>query len=166
MLKMHKEEIMFHQNTWSDEEIETLKVGFLQGKRLKEIARELDRTPTALNKALTRFGIRPKGIRKQPLNWEHVSRRLLEESSLVSKKTTQQKRIVEASKWVPLKTVMSFLTKSGDVIKTIHHKGDDACDVRYLISGRIYSPLQLVLKANRLRSEQSKPIFLVEDITW
>lgn len=157
---------MFHQNPWRDEEIELLKTGFLQGKPLKEIAQSLNRTPTALNKALTRFGIRPKGIQKQCLDWNHVSKKLLEESHLIHMRTRAQTKVIEESKWVSLKKVIAFLTQNGDLVKTIHHKGDHANEVRYLIDGRIYSPLQLVLKANRMRAAQNKSTFLVEDVTW
>ena len=43
---------------WTSGDIEQMKVAFLQGKTIKVIAKQLGRTPTALNKALSRFGIR------------------------------------------------------------------------------------------------------------
>lgn len=44
---------------WSFEEIQKMKTAYLENKSIKAIARMLDRTPTAVNKALTRFKIRP-----------------------------------------------------------------------------------------------------------
>ena len=45
---------------WTPEEVDIIKSGFLAGKLVKTIANEIGRTPTAVNKFLSRAGIRTR----------------------------------------------------------------------------------------------------------
>ena len=45
---------------WTPEEVDIIKSGFLAGKLVKTIANEIGRTPTAVNKFLSRSGIRTR----------------------------------------------------------------------------------------------------------
>lgn len=150
---------------WTSKDIHTLKLAFLEGLPIKQIAKHLKRTPTALNKALTRFGIRPKGIksRKSFLNWAETSQALI---SRVSPSSKRKKSKSVDSEWVPFSTILNYLKENGDSIKTIHHEGDHADEQRFLIHGRIYTPLQLLLRANKNRKLENAEPFLVEGITW
>lgn len=56
------------KRAWSDQEIEYLKVGFKMCIRLKVIAKVLKRSETSVNKALSRFGIRPYGVKGRVKN--------------------------------------------------------------------------------------------------
>ena len=49
---------------WTTFEIEQMKIAFLQGKTIKVMAKQLGRTPTALNKALSRFGVRQSNLNR------------------------------------------------------------------------------------------------------
>ncbi|MDR1908054.1 MAG: hypothetical protein LBQ43_04325 [Holosporales bacterium] len=51
---------------WSHDEIEFIKKGFLSGLSVKVLARKLGRTPSALNKALSRFNIRQRADDHRP----------------------------------------------------------------------------------------------------
>ena len=46
--------------SWTIQDIDALRKYYLEGKSFKEMARLLNRTPTAINKCLTRFQIRPR----------------------------------------------------------------------------------------------------------
>ncbi len=57
---------------WSAQEIEYLKIGFQMKTRLKIIAKVLNRSETSVNKALSRFGIRPYGLKGRLKNDKNV----------------------------------------------------------------------------------------------
>ena len=52
---------------WTVQDIEKMKMAFLEGKKIKIIAKQLGRSPTALNKALSRFGIRESKETSNPM---------------------------------------------------------------------------------------------------
>ncbi|AIL12885.1 hypothetical protein IM40_04160 [Candidatus Paracaedimonas acanthamoebae] len=60
------------KRAWSAQEIEYLKVGFQMNMRLKVIAKVLKRSETSINKALSRFGIRPYGLKGRIKNNKRI----------------------------------------------------------------------------------------------
>lgn len=60
------------KRAWSEQEIEYLKVGFQMCIRLKVIAKVLKRSETSVNKALSRFGIRPYGLKGRVKNNKRI----------------------------------------------------------------------------------------------
>ena len=133
---------------WTEDEIDRLRLDFLRGLSIKAIARIMERTPTAVNKALTRFQIRtPRTIRKDETNDSSKRKHFFEKES----------RIRENIPWIPFLTVIDWLRNQGLIIKRIEDE--------YHIGKRPYSPNQLLMFANKLRIEQGHEIFLVEGIT-
>ncbi len=121
---------------WNTHDIETLKNLFLQKRSLKEMGCILGRSPSSINKALERHGIRPK--------------RYVYDSRCTPKKDDKQ--------WVNIKHVLHYIHRIGlDVEK---RKED------YLLEGMNYTPLQLLMIANKRRIDQKKPIFYVNNVTW
>ncbi|MBN9343491.1 MAG: hypothetical protein BGO76_02670 [Caedibacter sp. 38-128] len=68
------------KRAWSAQEIEYLKVGFQMNIRLKVIAKVLKRSETSINKALSRFGIRPYGLKGRIKNNKNILSCLSEET--------------------------------------------------------------------------------------
>lgn len=60
------------KRAWSAQEIEYLKVGFQMSIRLKVIANVLKRSETSINKALSRFGIRPYELKGRSKNSKNI----------------------------------------------------------------------------------------------
>ena len=57
-------------NSWTIKEFETLKILVSSGKKIKEIAAELGRSESAINKFLSRSGLRRREITQTNLNFE------------------------------------------------------------------------------------------------
>jgi hypothetical protein len=171
---------------WTSEEIEEMKIAFIQGEKVKGIARKLGRTPTALNKALSRFGVRTprknKVIQREaPVDWRRYllpkgmkceQPILLPEEnsyqSIVSKKRVEKdflknrKRLKATdSIWVSFSRIINYLERQGHRITPIDSElGQFELDRKPVEKG------YMLLLANRLRVEEAKPIFLVNEITW
>ncbi|MCX7338225.1 MAG: hypothetical protein NTX76_02945 [Alphaproteobacteria bacterium] len=132
---------------WSLDDIEKMKVAFLSGQKIKEIARDLKRTPTALNKALSRFGIRShnqgalvappntesrgyirwaecKSYFKSPLidDGESVAEpfvRAIVDDSTTTARRSRDKKTDDNRRWVHLDRVMIYLANKGYQIDTL-----------------------------------------------
>jgi hypothetical protein len=144
--------IMSRVKLWTQEEIEKMKINFLMGKRIKAMARELGRTPSALNKALSRFG-----IRKQNKKQHHalVMSKASVFTSLERKETLKKSHVL----WVNFVKVIEYLSKSGYMVK-LCDSGQPILDHQHT------SKSYLVMLANKLRQQENKPAFMVEDVTW
>ena len=165
---------------WTDFEIEQMKTAFLQGKTIKAIARQLGRTPTALNKALSRFGVRqsrkPVKITALPcIDWRRYLMPenppasidndliLIPPASKVKNSFLMNRDCLRATdpRWVPLSKVIHYLERQGHRVKINNAALDD-----YQIDTKPVKASYLLLLANRLRIEESKPIFMVSEVTW
>lgn len=65
-------------------------------------------------------------------------------------------------RWVELNKVINYLEHKGIEIDTMNLNET----IYYTINSKRYFAPQIVLKANQLRLEEKKPIFLVQGITW
>jgi hypothetical protein len=144
--------------TWKNNEIEILKNKFLEGKSIKEISKEMGRTPTALNKAVSRFGIRQSRSYKP----KSTSRNSIDNLFTNSDKIIFKSKVREENKWVDINKVVNYLHKKGIFV----NKNDIDTKDLYFLDSKPLLASQLVLKANRLRVEENKKIFLVDGITW
>jgi hypothetical protein len=64
-------------------------------------------------------------------------------------------------RWVSLEKVIHYLERQGNRVKT-----NDAALDDYHVDGKPVKASYLLLLANRLRIEESKPIFMVSEVTW
>ena len=158
---------------WENSEVDTLRISFLQGMSLKGIARVLDKSPGAINKALTRFNIRPP--RKPKPVWSIAAldvapkpkRNRVKRDVLVSLRETSawqsSKTIYMTSDkhWVHLEEVVAFLLQSGEQLTVVGH----GAHATYYLNKRLMSPADLLIKANQYRSEKRLPPFYVESLT-
>lgn len=144
-------------NLWTKEDIKLLKQYFLKGESIKIIARKLQRTPSALNKALTRFGIRSlKKTRK--------TKPVSSLSQLFSISKNKKERLsFQETPWVTLHEVIDYLRQKGFWVKSA--KGQES-KKEFFINKEPISPLSLLLRANRLRDEQGEVPFMVKNVTW
>lgn len=160
---------------WVENDINTLRISFLQGLSLKAMARILDKSPGAVNKALTRFNIRPS--KKIKCVWSLFPKKKPDSSlsSFVKKNPLQSLRTTASWRsngskmmnhkvdhhWVGLNEVIRFLHEQHESVTVIGH-GKEAI---YYINRRVASPSQLLLKANQLRCEQKLAPYCVDFLT-
>ena len=143
---------------WTEHEIQQLRTAFLQGKRLKIIAREMGRTPTALNKAISRFGIRPMSRpKKQPnLYLQGTVRatqcRTREQSCTVSFPPLHKMPYQVTD----LEKVLHFLDEQGISVQTISLQPP-----LFMVQHAPMNARQILLKANQIRTQNNLPIFSI-----
>ncbi len=145
---------------WTSEEIDTMKMGFLSGKSIKLMARELGRTPSALNKALTRFGIRFHRPNKK--NKCEVKKLPMASTCKKNNPLAPQRQACIRNSyglWVTLKRVIDYLCQLGYAV----HVAETGTA---LLNNQPVSHSKLLMLANKFRQENRKPIFLVEEVTW
>jgi hypothetical protein len=113
------------------------------------MARNLGRTPTSINKALSRFEIRtPRKYIEKPQK-HHPSKTYIKEP---------EKRFSKIE-WTPFKQILSWL-------KTIGHDISVTKERQHLVDKKPMSTLQILMLANQLRLQRNEEIFLVENVTW
>ncbi len=143
---------------WTDEEIDTIKSGFLAGKLVKIIADEVGRSPTAVNKFLSRSGIRQ---RRWTIDKQAKARKV--EEFEVSRETLNKvysDRIISN-----FHDVLEYLKENGISISKNNKKAFAPMD-DYAINDKPVSRVKLLLIANRLRRENHLPVFAVPSLTW
>jgi hypothetical protein len=130
----------------------------------------MNRTPTALNKALTRFGIRRERSKEEKSTWNDFGQikskatlnPLLAIRRFDRKFRTQQK--AQINQWAPMADILAVLDAQGHRV-LIAHADKNPRFSTYTIDGRKTGALQLVFIANRYRIEQNKTPFFVGHVT-
>lgn len=145
------------RQTWTHEEIELLTAYYLKGDRLKNIAKNLNRSPTSINKTLNRFNIRKT---KTYINSNTKPLTPLKEPKPIHKKRPNER-------WVTFHKVLQWLEMNQiHVTKNIKLIGEDPMDQRiYSLQGRKVTTAQVLIFANQLRITRGQKIFLVEEVT-
>jgi hypothetical protein len=156
--------------TWTPFDIEQLMKGYLSGTSLKELAREINRTPTAVNKALTRFGIRRERSKGEKTLWNdfgnaahHLTSNPMTAIKKFDRRFRKQQRAL-VNKWVPMEQVLNVLDEKNHQVYISEVHKDPRRSV-YLVDGRKVRALQVVFMANRYRIEQDKAPFYVAEVT-
>jgi transposase-like protein len=147
-------------NSWSNEEKILVKLGFLSGKRIKTIASEIGRSETAVNKFLSRSGIRCKRQKTQTKQ----SKQLREQKPMQSELETPLVDKIQAN----ILFVIDYLKRNGFKISKLSQQPytPQLLGYDYLCNGKPITEAKLLLFANRLRVENNMPIFCIDSITW
>ena len=159
---------------WTPEEIALIKSGFLEGKLVKVIALEVGRSTTAVNKFLSRSGIRTRrwSIRKNA-HLEHLSsmnnRSSKGREDLVkqqnSMKGGETDDVYSGEVTTGFQEVVEYLKSNGYSISKKNKKMFAPSD-DYAVNDKPISDVKLLILANRLRCEKHQPVFLVPELAW
>lgn len=151
--------------TWSETEISKAKEYFLGGLDVKNIAKKLGRTPSATNKALTRFKIRtqpPKRSKPLPGFFCPTKQIIAKPIPRFDKKSLGKL----LDNWVSFWKVCSYLeTQKVCFYETSPH-GVELSERTFLVDNTAYSASQLLLMANKIRVANNQSAFLVEGLSW
>jgi hypothetical protein len=151
---------------WSPSEIHKAKQYFLHGLPIKNIAEKLGRTPSSINKALTRFGIRTENPRYT------LSKNILEkqkktnEIRLQSLGFDRQSLRKQLDNWVSFWKVCSYLEAQNICFYERSKHGIELDKREFIVNDKVYSARQLLLMANKIRVENDHPAFLVDGLSW
>ncbi|MEI8295937.1 MAG: hypothetical protein WCG04_05390 [Alphaproteobacteria bacterium] len=145
---------------WRQNEIEQMKQLYINNQPIKIIARVLNRTPTSVNKALSRFGIRQK--RRTILEKATASNKLNDLANCdIYMNLSQQQTAQE--KWVTLDFVHAWLRGRNvnveKVVCALTHK------IHFAIGSARLNPSALVMLFNKKRLEEGLTICWVEKIS-
>lgn len=150
---------------WTVDDIKTLSKCYTMGMTVKEISQILNRTPTALHKAITRFGLKklhPKNNPEAAETWYGVPTKQETESVSYLKKFFEK---CFNETWVDFKTVLEYLHQQNVVVESLkqfNQKGE----ALYAIGQKIFLASQILLIANRLRLEENTPPFKVTNLSF
>jgi hypothetical protein len=165
---MSKLETNARRSQWTDEEITLLKYKFAAGKRIKTIAEEIGRSETAVNKFLSRTGIRARK-KSRDMFAELTSSQKRQNRSEISMGSDATNQMYPDEVQAGINDVVSYLKSKGYRISRFHTRdrlrrnrtyGD------YVYDGHPISGIRLLLFANRLRTEEKLPIFTVASLMW
>ena len=153
------------RNKWTEENIHYLKTAYLRGLPLKQIAVQLNRSVSAINKVLDRYHLRTHSTLQHLPSLRCPTAHHLQPRRKVGvqtrKKNSQATKFPceDTRQWVLFECVLYWLkSQKISVIKS-------GSDVYYEINGFPKNKQQILLIANLLRERHQLPIFFVEGVT-
>ena len=132
-----------HKKRWQRSELITLKNEFNKGECLKNIAKKLGRTETAINKVLSRSGIRTGTFKNSS------TRKII--------KTVQCESISD------INAVIDYLNKRQYKVTCATNVRIHSDKLQYTINGAFVSAVKLLIIANKHKLEEGSPIFHMKD---
>ena len=151
---------------WTPGEIRQLASLYDQKLPIKMIAREMERTPTAVNKALSRFQIRPTLEQQGRINHKKVQREQREMeifSALTINHTLSEKTNCFNETSSSMGQIVAWLESEGIDVKPFRNVRLPA--FKYLIDKKPMTDLQVVLLANKRRLSGGLSRFVVLGLT-
>lgn len=152
-------------STWTVNDIKTLSTCYTKGMSIKEISQILNRTPTALHKAISRFGLKslhPKNNQDASEAWYGTPSKEETESVSYLKKFFEK---CFNETWVEFQTVLKYLKNQHVIVESLgqfNKKGEEL----YSIGQKIFLASQILLIANRLRVEENASPFKVKNLSF
>jgi hypothetical protein len=151
---------------WTPGEIRQLASLYDEKLPIKMIAREMARTPTAVNKALSRFQIRPTLEQQGKINHKKIQREQ-REMEIFSALTINYKLPEKANCFnetsSSLGQIVAWLELEGIEVKPFRNARLPA--FRYLVNKKPMTDLQVVLLANKRRLTNGLSRFVVLGLT-
>lgn len=147
---------------WTRDDQRQLKEFADQFYSVKEIARFMKRSPSSINTALDRYGLRVRKYIKHGPRIGVVKVKALQKAVNDNKRG----RLKHLSPYVDLRTLMDWLLAQGVFVSQTGYREPGPLGRELFALDGIFVPAyQLLLKANELRRAKKMPIFLVKDIT-
>lgn len=152
-------------SAWTAHDIEELTTCYTKGFPIKKISRILKRSPTALNKAISRFKLHALRPIKQKIQYGENGLPIPTENQKIE--LSYLKRLFKKcmnEEWVDFQVVIDYLLKKGISVQLLGQFNHEH-EPLYAMDNKIVVPAQIMLKANRLRVENNKTPFKVQDVS-
>jgi hypothetical protein len=153
---------------WSSDDLAKLEKDYASGKRLKVIAAELGRSVSAINKLITRAGIRKNTAprtnhREQIFQKQNRLQTTTKAAQDQHNNAFAEEKKIYSEYGASFEKVLEYLAKNGVIVtknvrpfvKKYFH------DAVFFVNNRPVSKAELLLIANKIRIEQRLPIFRV-----
>ncbi|MCE2716028.1 MAG: hypothetical protein ACK4V2_05675 [Pseudomonadota bacterium] len=148
---------------WSGADISKARNYFIAGLPIKDIAKEMNRTPTAINKALSRFKIRPNKIREQEIRLCYRPQK----SYLIEKPSFELNALRnEVDNWVGFWKLCEYLGQQKVCFYETTRNGTSLIDRQFKVGEKILNAQQLMILANKIRLENNLRPFFVRGLSW
>ena len=146
---------------WTLVDFQKVQEGFQNGRRIKEIAINLGRSESAVNKFLTRSGIR----KKQPVCHDGKPKNKNCSIKKALKKNNKERKHYQKYTFV-FDKVVEYLVAKGYVVKRNIDKNIFYDNADYIVNNKPTSTMKILLLANRLKTEEGAEIFMLPEIMW
>lgn len=148
---------------WSEIDISKVRSYFIQGLQIKDIAKEMNRTPTAINKALSRFNIRPTlekmhGVR---ISYQQKKSYFLKKPSFELSALRN-----EVDNWIGFWKLCDYLEQQKICFYEITKAGIPLVERQFKVGEKTLSAQQLMVVANKIRLENNLRPFFVRGLSW
>ncbi len=152
---------------WTPQMVEQIRQGFLNGLEIKNMAIAVGKTPCAVNKALSRFGIRrADNLLAFRAKNKQVANVPKQPSKIGIDQWFRKFLNAEMEKWVAFDEVLRYLNKHNIKVLSLNSSSLKLLNRKFLVGSKQCSPLQILLIANKLRSEQNQRAFFVKNLSW
>lgn len=160
---------------WSANDISKARSYFLNGFTVKEIAQELGRTPSATNKALSRFGIRLKKFNcntpdrndnEMALQPNEKSGLSLRAPSLKAPSFAPDVLRKELENWVSFLRVCEYLSGQNICLYELSSPHTKLEHRQFRVDAQTLSARQLLMLANKIRTDNHMKAFFVKGLSW
>lgn len=149
---------------WSATEISKMRSYFLAGLSMKDIASKLSRSTTAINKALSRFGIRPELPRQKIVSMSRTKRDI--QCSLKPPSFGRKSLQEEFDNWVGFWKLCDYLGQQKVCFYEVSAPGTSIDRRQFRVGAKILSARQLLMLANKMRMENNLKPFFVRGLSW
>ena len=150
---------------WSATDIKNARSYFLEGLTIRDIAKELGRSITATNKALSRFGIR---FEKPRRNYTEFVEQPKERISCFIVAPSFERRALrqEFENWVSFECLCQYLSSQNVYLYELSASNIKLECRQFRVGTQILSAGQLLVMANRIRTENNLKAFFVKGLSW
>ncbi len=150
---------------WSANDINRARSYFLSGLTIKDIARELGRTTTATNKALSRFGIRCEKPRR---NYTEIAVQPKEKIALTLMAPSFERKALrkEFENWVSFWHLCEYLGSQNICLYELSAPNIELEHRQFRVGAQTLSARQLLMLANKIRTHNNMKAFFVKGLSW
>ncbi|GHT88473.1 hypothetical protein FACS1894113_0970 [Alphaproteobacteria bacterium] len=156
-------------DSWTVEEFEKLKELFSNGKKIRTMAMAIGRSVSAVNKFLSRSGIRKarSEIRKIVGRKKY---KLMHKFNATRKDVGVIPSIVikkEANSFSTFSDIIDYIVSKGHTVRKNRHFGSSFYkNEEYILDEKPITKAKLLFFANKLRVEEGKPVFKIMEFIW
>lgn len=149
---------------WSAADIKNARSYFLEGLTIRDIAKELGRSVTATNKALSRFGIRFEKPRRNYTELQQPKKRIF--SPIVAPSFERKSLRQELESWVSFGHLCQYLSSQNICLYELSTPSIELDYRQFRVGTQVLNARQLLVIANKIRTENSQKAFFVKGLSW
>jgi hypothetical protein len=149
---------------WSAADIKNARSYFLEGLTIRDIAKELGRSVTATNKALSRFGIRFEKPRRNYTELQQPKKRIF--SPIVAPSFERKALRQELESWVSFGHLCQYLSSQNICLYELSAPSIELDYRQFRVGTQVLNAGQLLVIANKIRTENNQKAFFVKGLSW